>query len=204
MTTDLLLEVNVPATSGYTRQFRNVGKLTNKGVEIVINTNNLTGDFKWTTSLNWATNQNKVVDIQGQIIEGGIRNMNRVVEGQPIGVFFTREYAGVNPANGDALFYKNTKSSDGSLSRETVTNSGYNSTERVVVGNPNPKFIGGITNNFSYKGIDLSIFLNGVYGTDINFYGVGQYSSANGIYEDNQTTDQLNAWRPDNTNTDIP
>ena len=204
VTTDLLLEVNVPATTGYTRQFRNVGKLTNKGFEVVINTNNLVGDFKWNTSINWATNQNKVVDIQGQIIEGGIRNMNRVMEGQPIGVFFTREYAGVNPANGDALFYKNSKNPDGTLNRETVTNSGYNSAERVVVGNPNPKFLGGITNTFSYKGVDLSVFVNGVYGNSINFYGVGQYSSANGIYEDNQTRDQLNAWRPDNTNTNVP
>lgn len=204
VTTDLLLEVNVPATTGFTRQFKNVGRLTNNGFEVVLNTNNIVGEFKWNTSLNWATNQNKVTDVQGQIIEGGIRNMNRVMEGQPIGVFFTREYAGVNPANGDALFFKNTKNPDGSINRETVTNSGYNSTDRIVVGNPNPKFLGGITNTFSFKGIDLSVFFNGVYGNDVNFYGVGQYSSANGIYEDNQTTDQLNAWRPDNTNTDIP
>lgn len=197
-TTDLLLEVNVPATSGFTRQFKNVGKLENKGFEVVLNSNNLVGQFKWSTSFNWAANRNVVTDIQGQVIEGGVRNMNRVMEGQPIGVFYTVRYAGVNPANGDALFYKNGQ--DG----ETVTNAGYNSAARAVVGNPNPKFVGGITNNFSYKGFELSIFLNGVYGNQINFYGVGQYSSANGIYEDNQTRDQLNAWRPDNTNTDIP
>lgn len=197
-TTNLLLEVNVPATSGFTRQFKNVGKLENKGWEVVLNTNNLVGDFKWSTSLNWAANQNVVTDIQGQIIEGGIRNMNRVMEGQPIGVFYTARYAGVNPTNGDALFYKN--GADG----ETVTNAGYNSAARAVVGNPNPKFVGGITNTFSYKGFDLSIFLNGVYGNQINFYGVGQYSSANAIYEDNQTRDQMNAWRPDNINTDVP
>lgn len=197
-TTDLLLEVNVPATFGYTRQFKNVGKLENKGFEVVLNSNNLVGDFKWSTSFNWAANRNLVTDIQGQVIEGGIRNMNRVMEGQPIGVFYTVRYAGVNPANGDALFYKN--GADG----ETVTNAGYNSAARAVVGNPNPKFVGGITNNFSYKGFELSIFLNGVYGNQINFYGVGQYSSANGIYEDNQTRDQLNAWTPTNTNTDIP
>lgn len=203
-TSGLLLEVNVPATTGFTRQFKNVGKLENKGLEVVINTQNTVGAFKWTTSFNWAANRNKVTDIQGQIIEGGVRNMNRVVEGQPIGVFFTREYAGVNPDNGDALFYKNIKNADGTLDRSTVTNAGYNSTERVVVGNPNPKFIGGMINSFSYKGIDLSVFFNGVYGNQINFYGVGQYSSANGIYEDNQTKDQLNAWTPENRNTDVP
>ena len=203
-TTDLLLEVNVPATTGFTRLFKNVGKLSNKGVEVVINTNNLVGDFRWSTSVNWARNKNLVTDIQGQIIEGGVRNMNRVVEGQPIGVFFAPEYAGVNPANGDAQFYKNTKNADGTIDRSVVANSAYNSAERVIIGDPNAKFFGGITNTFSYKGFDLSFFFNGVYGNKVNFYGVGQYSSANGIYEDNQTKDQLNAWRPDNTITDIP
>lgn len=203
-TTDLLLEVSVPGTTGFARQFRNIGALENKGLEFVLNTQNTVGKFKWNTSFNIATNANKVTNVQGQIIEGGVRSMNRVMEGQPIGVFFTREYAGVDPNNGDALFYKNTKNSDGSIDRSTVTNSGYNSTERVVVGNPNPKFIGGITNTLSYGGIDFSIFFNGVAGNDVNFYGVGQYSSANGIYEDNQTTDQLNAWTPENRNTDVP
>lgn len=203
-TKDLLLEVNVPGTTGFARQFKNVGALENKGFEFVLNTQNLVGKLKWNTSLNFATNANKVTDVQGQIIEGGVRSMNRVMEGQPIGVFFTREYAGVNPDNGDALFFKNTKNPDGTVDRTTVTNGGYNSTERVVVGNPNPKFFGGITNTLSYGGLDFSLFFNGVYGNDVNFYGVGQYSSANGIYEDNQTTDQLNSWTPENRNTDVP
>ncbi|TLV00947.1 SusC/RagA family TonB-linked outer membrane protein [Dyadobacter luticola] len=203
-TKGLLLEVNVPNTTGFSSQFANVGKLQNKGWEFVVNTQNLVGTFKWNTSFNIATNKNKVIDIQGQIIEGGIRSMSRVMEGQPVGVFYTVEYAGVDPANGDALFYKNTKGTDGALDRSTVTNSGYNSAQRVVAGNPNPKFVGGITNTFSFKGIDLSVFFNGVSGNKINFYGVGQYSSANGIYEDNQTADQLNAWTPENPNTDVP
>lgn len=203
-TTGLLLNVNVPATTGFFTQVRNVGALNNRGFEFVLNTQNTVGQFKWSTSFNLATNRNEVTDIQGQIIEGGIRNMNRVMEGQPIGVFYTVEYAGVNPDNGDALFYRNTKNPDGTLDRSTVTNAGYNSAQRVVVGNPNPRYVGGITNNFSYKGIDLSVFFNGVAGNDINIYGVGQYSSANGIYEDNQTKDQLNAWTPENRNTNVP
>jgi TonB-dependent starch-binding outer membrane protein SusC len=203
-TTDLLLDVNVQGTTGFLRQFRNVGALENQGLEFVLNSQNLVGDFKWSTSFNIATNANKVTNLDGQIIEGGIRNMNRVVEGQPIGVFFTAEYAGVDPANGDALWYKNSKNADGTIDRSTVTNADYSKAERIVVGNPNPKFVGGLTNTFSYKGIDLSLFFSGVLGNSINFYGVGQYSSANGIYEDNQTKDQLNAWRSDNTATDIP
>ena len=203
-TNGLLLEVNVPATSGFSVQYANVGKLQNKGFEFVLNTQNTVGAFRWTTSLNIANNKNKVTDIQGQVIEGGIRSMSRVMEGQPVGVFYTVEYAGVDRANGDALFYKNTPNPDGTVDRSTVTNGGYNSAQRVVAGNSNPKFVGGITNTFSYKGLDLSVFFNGVSGNKINFYGVGQYSSANGIYEDNQTADQMNAWTSENPDTDVP
>jgi TonB-linked SusC/RagA family outer membrane protein len=203
-TNGLLLEVNVPATSGFSIQVANVGKLENKGFEFVLNTQNFVGAFKWNTSFNIANNKNKVTDIQGQIIEGGIRSMSRVMEGEAVGVFYTVEYAGVDPANGNALFYKNTPGTDGTPDRTMVTNNGYNSAQRVVAGNPNPKFVGGITNTFSYKGFDLNVFFNGVAGNKINFYGVGQYSSANGIYEDNQTADQMNAWTAENPNTDVP
>ncbi|NIJ51747.1 SusC/RagA family TonB-linked outer membrane protein [Dyadobacter arcticus] len=203
-TDGLLLEVNVPSTSGFSIQVDNVGKLENKGFEFVLNTQNAVGAFKWNTSLNLATNKNKVIDIQGQIIEGGIRSMSRVMEGEAVGVFYAVEYAGVDKSNGDALFYKNTKTADGSVDRSTVTNSGFNSAQRVVVGNPNPKLVGGITNTFAFKGLDLNVFFNGVSGNKINFYGVGQYSSANGIYEDNQTADQLKAWTAENPDTDVP
>lgn len=204
-TSGLLLAVNVPSTTGFSTQVRNVGKLENKGFEFVVNSQNLIGKFKWSTSLNLAANRNKVVNINGQIIQGGMRNMSRVMEGQPIGVFYTVEYAGVDPKNGDALFYKNTVDPEtGQVDRSTVSNADYNTAQRVVVGNPNPKIVGGITNNFSYRNFDLSVFFNGVAGNDINIFGVGQYASANGIYEDNQTVDQLNAWTPENTKTNIP
>lgn len=203
-TTDLLLNVNIPATSGFLNQTRNIGSLENRGVEFVLNTNNLTGKFTWTTSLNLAFNRNKVTNIAEQIIEAGIGGMaNRAVEGQPIGVWFTPEYAGVDPANGDALWYKNTKDAEGNIVDRGTTND-YELAERVVFGNPNPKMVGGITNTFAFRGFDLSIFFNGVFGNDLNFYGVGRYSSGNGIYEDNQTKDQLRAWTAQNPNTDVP
>lgn len=201
-TTGLLLNVNVPATTGFTTQVRNVGAMSNKGVEIVINTDNLVGEFKWKTSFNAARNINMVTDLNGQIIEAGLNNMSRAVEGQPLGVFFTAEYAGVNPENGDALWYRNRILPDGSLDRSTTNR--YNEAQRVVVGSPLPKWTGGITNTFSYKGLDLSVFFNAQLGQKINFYGVGRFSSANGRFEDNQTVDQLNAWTPQNRNTDIP
>ena len=201
-TTGLLLNVNVPGSSGFATQVKNVGKLQNTGFEFVLNSDNIVGDFKWKTSLNLATNNNKITDLQTQIIEGGLNNMSRAVEGQPLGTYFTAEYAGVDPANGDALWYKNTKNADGTVDRATTKT--YSQASRVVVGSPLPKWVGGISNTFSYKGVELSVFFNGVFGNKLNFYGVGRFSAANARFEDNQTVDQLNAWTPTNTNTDVP
>jgi len=201
-TTGLLLNVNVPGTSGFATQFRNVGSLENTGFEIVLNTENTTGALRWTTSLNGAFNRNKIKNLQGQVIEGGLSSMSRAVEGQPLGVYFTPEYAGVDPANGNALWYKNATNADGSIDRTTTST--YNQAQRVVSGNPQPKFTGGVTNTFSYKGLSLSFSFNAVLGNKVNFYGVGRFSSANGRFEDNQTVDQLAAWTPQNPNTTVP
>ena len=112
-TTDLLLDVNVPGTSGFSRQLKNVGELENKGWEFILRTDNKFGDFIWRASINAATNANKILNLQGQVITGGF--LNRAVEGQPLSVFVGPEYAGVNPDNGDAIYFKNTKKADGSI-----------------------------------------------------------------------------------------
>lgn len=203
-TSGLLLAVNVPATSGFSTQVRNVGSLENRGFEFVLNTQNLIGKFKWSTSFNIAYNRGKVLDIRGQVITGGIQQMNRVMEGQPVGVFYGVEWGGVDPANGDALFVKNTVGANGQIDKGKVNSSGYNSAARVVMGDPNPDYIFGITNNFSYKGFDLSVFMNGVSGNQINIYGMGRYSSANFRFEDNQTADQLAAWTTPGQITNVP
>lgn len=201
-TTGLLLSVNIPASTGFNSQVRNVGKLENKGWELVLNTQNLVGKLKWSTNVNLAINRGKVIDIQGQIIEGGVRNMNRVEQGYNVGVFYAPEFAGVDPANGNALFYKNKKLADGT--RDRTTTSVYAEADRIVVGDPNPDLIYGFTNNFSYKGFDLSIFFNGVAGNQNNIFGMGRYSSASMLYEDNNTADQLRRWRKPGDVTDIP
>ncbi|AEE52402.1 SusC/RagA family TonB-linked outer membrane protein [Haliscomenobacter hydrossis] len=197
-TSGLLLNVNVPATSGFTTQTRNIGQLTNRGIEVVLNTDVVRGDFRWKTSLNFAANKNEITDLQGQIIEAGLNVMSRAVEGQPLGTYFTAEYAGVDPANGNALWYKNATEGN----RETTST--YSQAQRVVVGSPLPDWIGGVTNTFSYKGLELSVLFSAVIGNELNFYGVGRFSSANARFEDNQTVDQLAAWTPENPNTNVP
>lgn len=198
-TSDLLLNVNVPGTSGFSTLLKNVGELENKGWEFVIRTDNSFGDLKWKASVNAATNKNKILNLQGQVITGGF--LNRAVEGQPLGVFFGPEYAGVDPANGDAIYYKNTTKSDGSIDRSTTND--VNEAEYTVIGNPNPKWIGGITNEFSYKGADFSFTFQGVYGNDV-YNGAGKFMSANGEFYDNQTVDQLNRWKKPGDITMVP
>lgn len=200
----LLLNVNIPTSTGFASVVKNLGRMSNKGFEFVMNTQNVVGKFTWTTSLNFATNRNKVVDLNGQVIEGGVGNLNRAMEGQPLGVFFTVEYAGVNPQNGDAQFYKNEKKSDGTIDRTILSNAQYNQAQRVVVGDPNPRWIGGVTNTFTYKGFDLSIFFNGTFGNKVSVFGMGQYSMANMIYEDNQTADQMKRWQKPGDITNVP
>ncbi|MGX7689280.1 TonB-dependent receptor [Flectobacillus sp. BAB-3569] len=198
-TSDLLLNVNVPGTSGYSSLLKNVGELENKGWEFVLRTDNSFGDLKWKAAINAATNVNKILNLQGQVITGGF--LNRAVEGQPLGVFVGPEYAGVDPANGDALYYKNTKNTDGSLDRATTND--VNQAEYVVIGNPNPKWIGGLTNEFSYKGVDFSFTFQGVYGNSV-YNGAGKFMSANGDFYDNQTVDQMNRWQKPGDITNVP
>lgn len=194
-TRDLLLDVPLPAISGYETITKNTGKLTNKGVELVINSQNLVGEFKWSTNFNISHNVNKITDMDGAVIIGGSRFLGQIRENEPMGVFYGKKYAGVDPANGDALYYINAESN--------ATTSDVDEAEEMVVGNPNPKFFGGLDNKFSYKGFDLGVLCQFVYGNDI--YNIaGFFQSVNGDYFDNQTTDQLNYWKQPGDKTDIP
>ena len=195
-TSDLLLAVNLPGTVGVARtQIRNVGDLENKGFEFVLNTENFVGDFKWSTSFNIARNKNEITNLDNQVIEGSL--LSRAVEGEAIGIFFGPKYAGVDPANGNALYYM--RDTNGEL----ITTSDYNSATFMKIGDPNPEVIFGITNNFSYKGIDLSVLFMGVQGNDV-YNGGGKFMSSNGDNYDNQTRDQLKRWQNPGDITRVP
>lgn len=200
-TKDLLLNIPVPGTSGFTTVYRNVGKLRNRGIELNLTSHNLRGEFEWSTNANFSINRNKITALNGQPISGS-SGVNRAMEGYAIGVFYIPEYAGVNPDNGDALYYKNTVLQDGTLDRTKTNN--YGEAQRIVAGNPNPKFIAGLNNSFSFKGFDLSVLLQATYGNKI-YNGAGIYMSANGSNGfDNQTEDQMNAWKQPGDQTDVP
>lgn len=198
-TKDLLLRVDVPSTSGYAYKYENVGKLYNKGIEITLNSTNInTKTLRWTTSLNISYNKNKITYLAGQLLGSDV---NKAKEGEPLGVFYTREYAGVDPANGDALYYKNTLV-DGKLDRSTTND--YNAASDVAVGSPLPKYLFGFDNAVTFKGLELDVLFQGQTGNKI-YNGGGQYMSAEGSTGfDNQTTDQLGYWDKPGDKTMIP
>jgi TonB-linked SusC/RagA family outer membrane protein len=192
-TSDLLLSVSTPATSGITSVVKNVGDMENRGFEFVLNTTNIQRrNFTWTSSFNISTYKNKVTRLVVPVPPGQ-RTLGRLAVGQPFGQFFGRKYAGVDPANGDALYYQ---------ANGTATNS-YSGAPDQVIGDPNPDYYGGLNNKFSYKGFDLDIQCQFVSGNDL-YNMAGFFQSVNGDYFDNQTVDQLNHWKKPGDITSIP
>jgi len=205
-TSDLLFNVPVPGTSGYTSMLQNIGSMENRGFEFVLNTNNLVGDFKWNTNINFAYNKNSVTSLDGEqeiIDSGSARFMNVVMVGQPIGVFYGAEYAGVDPNNGDAIWYVNQKDANGNIVNPGATTNRFSDANYVVLGNPNPPFIGAMTNTFMFKGFELSFTFQGVAGNKIHLSG-DSYMAANGEWFDNQLRSQLDSWRKPGDITDVP
>lgn len=199
-TSDLLLDREIPSVTGFSSILSNIGELENKGFEVVINysivrSNTLT----WNVGFNFGQNKNKILSLANgqQIIDpSSTRFLNVVKVGEPIGVFYGPEYAGVNPANGDALWFVN-----GETPGETTNN--YNLARKVTLGNPTPTTVYGFTMDAKYKGFDLNVLFQGVAGNKI-FNAAGQFMSANARYEDNQTVDQLRRWQKPGDITDVP
>jgi len=204
-TNDLLLNVPQPGTSGFAFQTQNIGAVENKGWELVLNGSILTGELKWDASFNFSKNDNKVTDLGGQdmIDDGSSRFMNVVKVGQPLGVFWGAEYAGVDPDNGDAIWYVNEKDANGNIVNADATTNDFGAANFVVLGHPTPDFIGALTNTFSFKGFDLAFTFQGVTGNQIHLSG-DTYMAANGAWYDNQTTDQLASWKNPGDITDVP
>ncbi|MCF0064413.1 TonB-dependent receptor [Dyadobacter chenwenxiniae] len=196
-TNNLIYDVPVPGISGFATQTVNIGSMQNKGIEIVFSSTNLdTRLFKWNTSINLSKNTNKVTKLDGEqnlVSSNDGRFFNALKVGESIGIFYGPKFAGVDRVTGDALYYVQ----DGKVTND------YNAAGNFTVGNPNPDWIGGITNSITFTNFELSILFQGVFGNQVQ-NGAGAFMSSSFDWFDNQTVDQLDRWQKEGDITNVP
>lgn len=184
----LLLNVQLPYTSGFNSVIRNVGSVRNRGLELNLNTVNLNGAFRWETNFNIAFNKNKVMKLEeGKDIinDDGFSPPTIVRVGEDLNSFYMRKWAGVDPANGDPLWEKVT--TDASGNRVVTTTNALSEATPQIVGSFSPNFTGGFTNTFTYKAFSLSAFFNFVSGNEVfnnsrvSFDSDGAYETVNNM-----------------------
>ncbi|MEM1126377.1 MAG: TonB-dependent receptor [Bacteroidota bacterium] len=177
ITSDLLLDVNIPAALGFTTALTNIGEVRNRGFEFSITSRNIVGgDFEWSTDFNISTNTNEVLELgtEGDPIlsagGAGLRHITRV--GDAIGSYYGWVVDGIyqdeqdianSPA--DALA---PDPQPGDFKFKDINGDGIiNADDRTVTGNYFPDYTFGINNTFSYRGVDLQVFIQGVQGNEI-------------------------------------
>lgn len=194
---DLLLNVPIPRTTGFDTALMNAGSIENKGLEFQLSTVNFDGeDFKWSTDLNISFNRNKVTSLVGEKIStGNIAGRGEAVliqEGKPLGQFFGYEWGGVDSDTGNVYYIAKDGSRTFNPKEEDKRN----------IGNANPDFIYGITNNFSYKNFSLNLFFQGSQGNDM--FNATRIDTESMIDAKNQSTAVLNRWHAKGDVTDVP
>lgn len=205
-TNDLLLNMDMPFYTGFVSGQSNVGSIQNRGFEIDLTSHNMTGDFIWDTKFNFSLNRNKVLDLgtNGEILIKSSKPMGTVTEqeyavvreGKPLGSLFGYRYVGVLQEGENYSLQPGAKPGDPKFA-DTDGNGVLDDKDREIIGQANPDFIFGLTNNFAYKGFDLSVFFQGSVGNEL-------LNMSRMNMELNRSTDALNRWTPTNTNTNMP
>jgi len=199
-TADLLLDVPVPTITGFGNATQNVGKIRNHGFEFALNTRNLTGAFKWNTDFNISFNKNEVLRLgpSGAPIFGTYQLSNTHITqiGGPLGAYYGYKVIGIfQNAQDLANSPKFADSRAGHFKFEDYNGDGVLSTaDRQVLGSPVPDFTWGLNNNFSFKGFELNVLLQGVQGFEIMNLGRRFYANSAGTGNSLRVTYE-NAWR---------
>lgn len=217
-TSDLLFNVSVPSSSGFTSTLKNIGRVENRGIEFSLNTINVDrggsagGGFRWTSEFNLAFNQNRILALDGRRefttgsdvqVFGIVLNPVLLRVGSPLGTFFGRVTDGIfqNQAEVDNSAQKAAKPGD--LRYRDLNGDGtINDLDRAVIGNANPDFFGGFNNTFFYQNFDLNVFVQGSYGNDI--LNTGLFDLLNLTGGNNQSIRALERWTPTNPSTTVP
>ncbi|WP_018620605.1 SusC/RagA family TonB-linked outer membrane protein [Spirosoma luteum] len=220
-TKNLLVNLPIPSTSGYTTQIKNVGATSNRGLEFQLNgTPVRTNDFSWTASANISFNRNRIDDlgpVQQQTTSSGWQGSDGADDyilkvGQPVGLmygFMTDGFYKVDDFNYNATTQVYTLKEGvptdvtifgapqpGTIKLKDLDGDGQVRLEndRTIIGNANPKHIGGFSNQFTYKNFDASVFVNWVYGNDV--YNANKIEFTAGYYQNINVLDVMNSrWR---------
>lgn len=194
-TTDLLLEVTQPTSTGFASALQNAGSIENKGFEFQVSSKNFVREnFRWATDFNISFNKGKVLDIVGTTLHTGEVNpagtsLNTAIvqAGSPLGSFYGKYSQGVDPATGKIVYLKTADGGADSVG---------------IIGNANPKFIFGFSNSFTIKNFTLDFFFQGVQGNDI--LNATRILTESMVLPMNQSATVLNRWKNPGDVTDIP
>ncbi len=204
---DLLFSTPLPLSpSGAPEAWQNIGSMKNYGFEISLGYNIIRKqDFDWRIDVNLTSYKNKITKLPPKQKENGIiSGTKRLMEGGSIFDYYLREFAGVDAATGDALYYRDVLGSNGKPTGERVltnniTNATYYQQDKTAL----PDFSGGINNSIRYKNFDLSILVTYSYG---GYFYDGNYAGLmhGGSYGTAWSTDIQNRWQKPGDVTNVP
>ena len=198
-TTDMLMAVplSYAQSNGYGYRWENVGKMVNTGLELNVSADLVrSADFLWNFNFNMGYNLNRITELYNGVSEYENANTNtKLVVGHPLGEFYMNRYAGVNPANGDALWYDK----DGNLTNKL------RDSDRVLLGKScNAPLQGGFGTMVSYRGLSLSAQFSWV-GERYMVNNDRYFDESNGRFATyNQSRRLLDRWKEPGDITDIP
>ncbi|RZS95988.1 SusC/RagA family TonB-linked outer membrane protein [Cecembia calidifontis] len=214
-TQDLLLPLDLPRSTGFATILTNIGSVENKGLELSVNSNNLTGKLKWVTNANITFNRNTVLALgPGETFRLApgtgdghlqIANSSILQVGAPVGSFFGMVTNGIIQSGEQVIPGSSSFGSvgPGDIRYVDVNGDGrIDNNDRTIIGNPQPKFFYGMNNNFTYKNFDLSIFINGTYGNDV--WNVNSHELYRNDGATNNVRGVLNRWTPENPSNEWP
>ncbi|AJR04536.1 SusC/RagA family TonB-linked outer membrane protein [Siansivirga zeaxanthinifaciens] len=197
-TKDLLFDAPLPNATGFTSAIQNIGELENKGIEFSVSTKNINSEnFNWDTNFNISFNRNEITRlVDSDVFQGGIAGGRGeaalIREGEPLGILYGYIYGGVDPQTGNAFY----------LDRNGVSTFTPSADDRTIIGDANPDFTYSLTNNFSYKGFTLMIYLQGSQGNDM--LNATRIETEGLIDPKNQSIAVLDRWRQPGDITTIP
>ncbi len=210
-TTDLLLDRIVPGTSGLAQLgggqiasiYQNLGAVSNEGYELYINSRNLVNQFKWNTIFIFGQNTNKILSLGDDVdnIIPVISQPSILKVGYPVGSFIVYQTDGIIQQGDEALTPQQNKNPGGQKYKDINGDGQITQAEdRVLVANQ-PGVNLGLTNTFSYKGFDLTVFFQGAFGAKLYNNNRAQLELGTGYTNASNVT--LNRWTPANTDTDV-